>query len=74
MKVEIDKKCKEEILGVIKQVLDAKKEEVNEGKFVEVLQEIGATGARVFIKEALELFNGVVISGTKNIAELIDEL
>lgn len=75
MKVQIDDERKKAIIHIIGQVIKARQDDLNNYKFVDVLEEIGATGARVFIKIALDIFNdSEVIGKSKNIADLIKEM
>lgn len=75
MKVQISDDGKNAIMQIIGQVIKARVDEFNNYKFVDVLEEIGSTGARVFIKIALDLFAETeVIGKSKNIEELIKEM
>lgn len=75
MKVQESDDGKKAIMQIVGQVLKARQDELNSYKFVDVLEEIGSTGARVFIQTALDLFADVEIIGkSKDIAELLKEM
>ena len=75
MKVQVNDDVKKAIMQIIGQVIKAREDELNSYKFVDVLEEIGSTGARVFIKTALDLFSDAEIIGkSKDISELIKEM
>ncbi len=58
MKVQIDDDGKKAIMQIVKQVLKARKYQVMGHCLVIVLEEIGSTGARIFIKTALDILKG----------------
>ena len=75
MKVQINNDGKKAIMQIIGQVLKARQDELNSYKFVDVLEEIGSTGARVFIRTTLDLFaDAEIIGKSKDISELIKEM
>ena len=75
MKVQIDDDGKKAIMQIVKQVLQARKYQVMGHCLVNVLEEIGSTGARIFIKTALDILKEwEFIDENKKIAELIDEM
>lgn len=75
MKVQINDDGKKAIMQIIGQVLKARQDELNSYKFVDVLEEIGSTGAWVFIRTALDLFaDAEIIGKSKDISELIKEM
>ncbi len=75
MKVQINDDGKKAIMQIIGQVLKVRQDELNSYKFVDVLEEIGSTGARVFIRTALDLFaDAEIIEKSKDISELIKEM
>ena len=75
MKVQINDDGKKAIMQIIGQVLKARKHQVMGHCLVNVLEEIGSTGARIFIKTALDILKGwEFIDENKKIAELIDEM
>lgn len=75
MKVKINDDGKKAIRQIVGQVLKARQVQVCNHCFLGVLEEIGSTGARLFIKTALDIFKEwEVIGENKKIAELIDEM
>ena len=75
MKVQINNDGKKAIMQIIGQVLKARQDELNSYQFVDVLEEIGSTGARVFIRTTLDLFaDAEIIGKSKDISELIKEM
>ena len=75
MEVQIYDDGKKAIMQIVRQVLKARKYQVMGNRLVNVLEEIGSTGARIFIKTALDILKGWgFIDENKKIVELIDEM
>ena len=75
MKIEMTQELNEVITDIINDVFKEKEKELNKGEIINVLQEVGATGSRIFIKRALEILQlADVIEFPNDILKLLKQL
>lgn len=75
MQITLNKEQRQCIIDMIYPIFYKQAENINNNHFIEPLEEIGSTGARVFIKVALDVFKlAEIIGKSKDINELLNEL
>ena len=74
MQITLNKEQRQCIIDMIYPIFYKQAENINNNNFIEPLEEIGSTGARVFIKVALDVFKLAEIIGKSKISleEYID--